>query len=268
MSTLAELRTYLARFREEEGYVELVPARRRVYRWREYEVEEVEQVEGESLFPYPAYRVPRDVIVHVVRRLESTRRGASADWAAGKQASTCLNQAPYNPVFRGWVEAFAWAPPCDAAAERDRLALRQPHFLESPLVHQAGTGVINWQGWVVDPPPVDPEELDRPARGHLRLWLRDVVASGRLGEADRRQGHLSVWVAQVWMDLPEDLPYGYSQVVFNHYLAGGHVIARYGEWFLCEVRGPILSPDHPPLVLDPRLYIMRHPVPVSRRGAD
>lgn len=257
------LRTYLACFREEEGYVELVPARRRVYRWREYEAEEVEQVGGESLFPYPAYSVPPDVIVYVVRRLESSR-GVSAYWAAGKQASACLNQAPYNPVFRGWVKTFAWAPPCDAAAERDCLVLTQPDSLEDLFICQAGSGVINWRGWVVDPPPVEPEELDGPTRGHLRLWLRDVVASGRLGEADHQQGHLSVWVNKDWMDLPKNLPYGYSQVVFNHYLAGGHIIARYGEWFLGKVRGPILAQDHEPLWLWENICIMHHPIPRYR----
>jgi|GEM_PF-5637749 hypothetical protein len=280
-------KAYRARFRE--GFVELEPVRRVIYRWRIgesppwpafFDVESVEEVDGQKVYPYPCRRIEDPV--YVATRMLSTRGGHNAWWRAGDMARRCFNRAPYEPVFRGWVQNFEWAPAANAMADRDGLLLYASRLKqewvadpESTLIVQGGTATLNWSGELI-PPDDLPEAVVReePHRGHLRLAVGHLAPNIlREADPDYRQGHLSLYRLEGDITKVADYFYPYGRVVFNHYLTGGSgVVAQWHEWFLIRVYRltdtPILSPDHNPIWPAPGWYIAHHPVPRARGDVD
>lgn len=260
---------YMARF--EDDHVVLVPAGRQIQVWNGLEVEVVQQDVDDyaELRPFPCRFNAGPV--YVSRRLRSTRGGNAAWWRAGDEARKCLNKAPFEPVFRGWVTQFAWAPPADAMAERDGLVMRYPYSgpdVGPTHVFQGGSQELNWQGWV-NPPEAKRVEVDQPTRGHLRLLLQQAVEEIRDPlRLPYEQGALK------WGYAPQELAEvaktfsPYRQTVHNHYFTGGGVLAQTDEWYLVRLGRCVLASDHKPEMTTPgTVVIAYHPVP-TRQGVD
>ena len=222
------------------------------------------------IVPYPAAGVADPVFVQ--RRLLSTRRGKDAKWVACEKAKRYLNQAPYLPVFRGWVEHFIWAPPLTAQTWRDRIVLPDVHEIAT-VIRQEGSGVLNWMGYILDPSNlgIEKEEVALPTRGHLRELLKTFAEKQKI-DADhltKNQGNLhGVFIDNDSLGKFEEAArhlWPYKKTVFNHYLVGGNkvgVLAQYGPWFLVRTGELILSPDHPPLgTTEEMLRVFYHPIP-------
>lgn len=240
------------------NYVELHPIRRYLNRWHGLEAEEIRAVEnGAVIYPYPC-RIVEQAPVYVCRRLESTRAGNNARWEASERGHQCLNSAPYEPMFRGWVKKFWWTPPNDQMSERDGTC-----SLHDGDIIQLGSGVLNWGGYVIEPSPPDEIRDDWPDRGHFRLLLKECVEHGTFEHPGNwEQGSLRIYQLPPHLEeaVKESVFYPYSRVVYNHFFPGGGVIARYREWFLVQAHELIIAHDHPVLYLD-GLYVAYHPLP-------
>jgi hypothetical protein len=209
--------------------------------------------------------------VTLVQRLHSTQSGLSAWWQAGEMAREALNEAPYQPVFRGRVTWFMWLPP-NARDTRFQWGYEYsllPSFCKEgeDWVVQGGSGVTNWVAQVAAPFP-DP--------------LREALArlAQRINwENAERQGSLDV--ARVWEPLEPEvtalLPYAGSgyRSLFNHHI---YPLSRWAwraiggtAYAVFEVpqreEAFVTSPDHEEewLSLVGGTYIARHPIP--RGGA-
>jgi hypothetical protein len=115
------------------------------------------------------------------------------------------------------------------------------------------------------------EVREKLRRGHLRLALGHLADTLREARPNWTQGNLDLyWVdekAPALVCAAQDF-FPYSQVVFNHYLARGGVVARWNEWFIVHVKGPILAMNHEPLKVPPGWYVAHHPVPDVSRDVD
>jgi hypothetical protein len=186
-------------------------------------------------------------------RLKSTRGNKFAWWRAGAFARlNCINDSPFEPVFRGIIEGFVWNKP--NSIERERYEILNDNF-----VVQGGSGVINWVARVVEP------VVDR-----YRDYIRNLIPvdENRLFEI---QGNLRIY------KLDNDLDVPYFRCGFYRYFLN-HFIVRYANFFYRVVDGIyyavlevgnlgtyILSQDHfdKPVRLNEGVYLLTHPLPVK-----
>lgn len=262
-----EKKFFVAKFYDH--YTALYGANPRILVWEGVETLDMETRWDVCVVPYPGAGVAEPVFVQ--RRLFSTRGGKYAKWFACEEAKIYLNQAPYQPVFRGWVVYFSWAPPLTAQTRVDRILL--PRAVNDTIVRQEGSGVLNWTGYILDPNTlgIEKEEVGLPTRGHLRELLKTFAEKQKI-DADhltKNQGNLhGVFIDNDSLGKFEEAArhlWPYKKTVFNHYLVGGNkvgVLAQYGPWFLVRTGELILSPDHPPLgTTEEMLRVFYHPIP-------
>jgi hypothetical protein len=222
-----------------------------------------------------------DCPAELTTRLQSTRAGNAAWWLCGSNAARALNEAPHQPIIRGYVSVFEWKPP--ASKDNRRLFYYEypsQEELESANhgnhVIQGGSNVVNWFAYVVAPMP-DPlrEKIAKLVDHVAPLWI----------EA-HRQGHLEVvnFVLgednQLWQELNQMLPGAGSgfRALYNHYIYPVYKYAwrvidgvAYAVFVGAGDAVYITSEDHEDehLCIKPmQLCVARHPVPQPQRGVD
>lgn len=205
--------------------------------------------------PWPP-ELPYDGEAELTIRLRSTNAGNAARWKCGEKAKQALNEAPYEPVFRGVVTGFTWTP----------FGKKGPWFpcIEDDEIVQAGSGVLNWRAKVVRP-------IEDPIRPLLSKLQRPTE------EAWKKQGHLAVFGLTEYeaADALELVPLLSVEWVrfYNHFIGriekyAWRVIERQAVAIIKTRDGAwVLSPDHPnePLYLAEGCYLLSHPMPSGRK---
>jgi hypothetical protein len=229
------------------------------------------EIRMKAMVPGRMYRF--DDVPAILRiRLDSTRAGNAARWSGKELPQGALNNAPYNPILRGFVDHFIWFPP----ASRDNLPWvwgEHTHGILSDIMEksgwvvQEGSAVINWAARVVAPVP-------DPIRDMLVVLLeKDVCWNDPLVQ---RQGRLEVRRVYGASEISRIIPgagSGYRRL-FNHYIYPldrwvWRVIdeTAYALFVPSNGEAYVVSPDHETewLRLVGDLFIARHPLP---RGGD
>jgi hypothetical protein len=223
-----------------------------------------------------------DCPAELVTRLQSTRAGNNAWWAAGSVALKALNESPYNPMLRARVSVFEWKPPA-SKDNTNRFCYDYPSNEELESAHhgqyviQGGSNVLNWFAIVTEPIP-------DPLREKIKNLISDIFESEWTLHA-RSQGHLQVVPlvshAAKALDLLESLPGGGSgfKQLYNHYVYkvcrwAWRVIdgVAYAAFLPANGEVIITSPDHEEQCLHIQnpapIFLARHPVPRPERGVD
>ncbi len=229
------------------------------------------EVKEKALVPGWLYEFG-DVPAAFRMRLDSTRGGNAAWWGGKDILNGVLNDAPYNPVLRGFVDKFIWLPP----SSRDNRLVWGEHTHETLVlktkepgwVVQGGSATINWAARVVAPLP----DLVRDVMVEV---LEGVDWSDSLVQ---RQGALEL---RVVYGVPEEkigtIPpagNGYRRL-FNHYIYpldrfAWRVVNGIAYALFVPARGEcmVVSPDHEDdwLKLIGRVFVARHPLPRRADG--
>jgi len=260
-------------------YVVVYPAVLIRENWKGLKDEHVDIESGEAEYLLPNEELSEVAYLEV--RMRSTRAGNNARYVIPEIANQYLNNAPFEPVFRGFVKNFRWAPPEDAMTERDGDLLYIPYEEdEENIIWQGGSAVMNWIAEVVDRPAPDYSyDNNHPTRQHLRQILRQELLSFHLSLA-YEQGSLELYRCDYevreekyclklnTLDTTTVIPappYRYSRRIFNHFIANGGVITRNNDLFLIWIGDDavILAEDHEPIFPQKGYYIARHPIPDS-----
>lgn len=179
---------------------------------------------GNHIMPLPPrYENPEPA--RLIVRMRSTRGGKNAWWRAGDAARACLNNAPYQPLFRGVVESFQWDPPdtsdCPSFVGREWGVA--PHEIV-----QGGSGwaVLNWHGFTVSPLPDPVGDTIRELVSHHPAQAGPLENWGPAGvRAAREQGHANIYVCannEIRQELYEHIKcssgnaWFYNHAVINH----------------------------------------------------
>jgi len=216
-------------------------------------------IDSQHTRPIPPWPYVLSDEVELTYRLRSTRGGANARWWAGTHARHCLNDSHYQPVFRGVIRDFSWAPP---STRDNHYPLIEPPKTSEDRIYQGGTAVLNWTAKVVSPLPDEGRQL-------IASVIFGMINSG-WEEQSQSQGHLTICIIPPLAE--EDIPMSGSgnRWLYNHMIypcrrylwrvldGVAHAIVQAGDdtW--------ILSPDHPadPIHLQYRAwYWLSHPLP-------
>ena len=216
---------------------------------------------GQPLEPFRIHRFNQPC--RFVHRLRATAGGRAADWLVQHEARPFLSEASYEPMFRGWLESFRWAP---SAYWR--------HVVESPLdlptagcIWQWGSEVPNFvaaldatEQWMTAP---QPEQLVNIGEAGRRELLRQALIAYHLSahQVAAVQGRLTLYA--VLPPPPELVSWSGRQTVFNHFFPKGAVHAQARDRFLVHVQQGSsyvidLEGEHKPILLDSGWYIARH----------
>jgi hypothetical protein len=227
---------------------------------------------------YQFHDCPADLVV----RLQSTRAGNNAWWAAGSVALKALNESPYNPMLRARVSVFEWKPPA-SKDNTNRFCYDYPSNEELESAHhgqyvvQGGSLVLNWFAIVTEPIP-------DPLREKIKNLIRDIFESEWTLHA-RSQGHLQVFPVfghdDKVNDLLEDLPDGGSgyKALYNHHI---YCVWRWAWRVIDGTAYAVFVPAHGEVIVTShdheseylhiqspaRIFLARHPVPRPERGVD
>jgi hypothetical protein len=222
-----------------------------------------------------------DEPAELVTRLQSTRAGNNAWWAAGSAALKALNESPYNPVIRARVSVFEWKPP-QTKDNVNRFCYDYPsnEELESAYhgqhVIQGGSLVLNWFAIVAEPIP-------DPLREKIKSFISDIFESEWTLHA-RSQGHLQVLPVfgheEKVNDTLEHLPDGGSgyKALYNHHV---YCVWRWAWRVIDGVAYAVFVPAHGEMIVTSpdheehlhiqhagNLCVARHPIPRPQRGVD
>jgi hypothetical protein len=201
----------------------------------------------------PAYRLEGEFELKI--RLQSTRSGSAAWWYVGRKARECLNDAPYQPVFRGVISEFEWNP---------RSVFLYPEEGSEDIVIQGGSQVPNFLAKVIKPVP-DP----------IREFLQKCETSSLY---HLRQGNLVIWkVDLINGQVPSNVEIPLGREILRGFYFLNHWIS-YSPNFVYRVinnkyvgfleagddpRTIVISRDHfnEPLILTPGIWYVTHPIP-------
>jgi len=213
--------------------------------------------------PYPLAPGHKYMFVeptYLAVRLLSTRGQRLQYWRISERARHGLNEAPFEPIWRGWVSQFMWAPEGkEFREEREDLVTGDWDVL------QGSTG--GWWTWGAKMAEDQAPYMRAP------MWHSPVPAiSAVLGRLElrtsyARQGHLVVYqVDAPFGECREEEEWKREPVRFyNHCVARAVVLGRRGTRVCIYTREPtwVLSPDHveEPVRLGPGYWVLEHPIP-------
>jgi hypothetical protein len=175
-----------------------------------------------------------------------------------------LNQAPYQPLWRGWIGEFAWAP-----EGRDFVEEREYVLSSMWDVLQGSTG-----GWYVWGAKMAEDQAPWMLAGEWRNpvpTIASVLNRLKLGMSYASQGHLGIYqVDQPFAEYQEEREWPREGIRFyNHVVARGVSLGRNATRMCVYTKECtwVLSPDHheDPVRLEPGYWILDHPIP-SRNG--
>lgn len=197
-------------------------------------------------------------------RLRSTKGQKAKWWLAESKAAVCLNNAPFEPMFRGVVSMFRWVS----------RPFQEPPSVSEQDVVQGGRDVLNWQARAISP------LLDSVGK------IVASVASQLHGkEPELKQGHLNVWSVPTTTIPYRSLPHSMrGRWVYNHYVHSSrgffHAVrvidnVAWGVFVISLIEGSVgdifvLSQDHPEEEIVLRSchgIVVSHPVPLRSRNS-
>jgi hypothetical protein len=194
-------------------------------------------------------------------RLYETRGRRLCYWVIKEEKGRqCLNKAPFQPIWRGWVSEFCWAPEGrEFVAERERVLGGDWDVL------QGSTG--GWWTWgakmAVDQAPyMCCAEWQSPVPTISR-----VLGRLKLEMCYGSQGHLGIYqIEQPFRNYQEEKEWPRERVKFyNHVVARAVELGRTATRLCvyCRDWTWILSRDHheDPVRLGPGYWILEHPIP-------
>jgi hypothetical protein len=213
------------------------------------------------LIPGKVYSWSEEEAPYFEYRLASTRGGRKAFWSCNDRGREILNEARYNPMFRGYVKMFMWAGPYD-----NLLSPAVDDDAKLPCVIQRGTGVLNY---VVS--------FWRGVNDNVRAYLASLDLKYPLCS----QGHLNIFTTTEPPDYVRESmrmknPFQ-PQRFFNHTICGAKLSVLWrsidgnaiGIIFTSRLI-TILSEDHErePVFLSDGWYAISHPFPRPGRTVD
>jgi hypothetical protein len=203
--------------------------------------------------------------VYLAVRLYETVGRKLCYWIIEEKARECLNQAPFQPIWRGWVARFAWAP------EGKEFAQEREYVLSGAWdVLQGSNG-----GWWIWGAKMAEDQAPWMKAGEWRDPVPTIA-----GVLDRLkptwyacQGHLTVYrVEQPFQDCGEREWPRERVRFYNHVVARGVMLGRTATRMCVYTREStwLLSPDHyeEPVRLEPGYWILEHPLPRGNGDID
>ncbi len=226
--------------------------------WNDYVSIETVETEGKTGMPvFPG--MPVEEVCYFETRLRSTRSGVSSRWSIhniDQVEVEGLNNSKFNPMFRGFVKNFSWAPPGKGF---------ELGIFRSPGIWQEGRKVANWYAVPVGYEEINEDKVmgvSKPHYQHLRQWLRDRVKT--LSEETLKQEDLTVWACPDGEDFGEGkISFEDHVMVADHYMAQTTELVRWNEFRLVgngRNNSLIVSRNGHELRLKKGYWVVHHPM--------